>query len=263
MAGLIKAALVAKHGFIPANLHLGEPTRHVSLEELKIDVPPATGRPFPPAAERRVVGVNSFGFGGTNAHVVLAEPPVMVGAEVEAPKLPAVLPISARSEEALVATADRLAEHLDAHPGLTLPNLQHTLARRRSHLNHRSVVIAENIDDARQQLRALADGGPVAGGRIVGSAPPQTAFVCTGMGPQWWKMCRGLLDVLPSFTDSILRTDRELSQYTGGWSLVDELRRDETSTRMGGRPRSRSRRTLPSRSRWPSSWPRTGSARTR
>lgn len=46
-------------------------------------------------------------------------------------------------------------------------------------------------------------------------------------------MCRGLLDVLPSFTDSILRTDRELSQYTGGWSLVDELRRDETSTRMG------------------------------
>ena len=229
VAGLIKAALVAKHGYIPANLHLGEPTRHVSLEELKIDVP-ATGRPFP-AAERRVVGVNSFGFGGTNAHVVLAEPPLMVGTEFDEPKLPAVLPISARSEEALVATADRLAEHLDAHPGLTLPNLQHTLARRRSHLNHRSVVIAESIDDARQQLRALAEGGPLAGGRIAGSAP-QTAFVCTGMGPQWWKMCRGLLDVLPSFTDSILRTDRELSQYTG-WSLVDELRRDETGTRMG------------------------------
>ncbi len=223
---------MAKHGYIPANLHLGEPTRHVSLEELKLDVP-ATGRPFP-AAERRVVGVNSFGFGGTNAHAVLAEPPVTAGAEVEVPKLPAVLPISARSEEALVATAGRIAEHLDAHPNLTLVNLQYTLARRRSHLNHRSIVIAESIDDARQQLRALADGGPLAGGRIAGSAPPQTAFVCTGMGPQWWKMCRGLLDVLPSFTDSILRTDRELSQYTGGWSLVDELRRDETSTRMGG-----------------------------
>ena len=73
VAGLIKAALVAKHGYIPANLHLQNPTRHVSLAELKIDVP-GTGRPFPDY-ERRVVGVNSFGFGGTNAHVVLAEPP--------------------------------------------------------------------------------------------------------------------------------------------------------------------------------------------
>ena len=73
VAGLIKGALVAKHGYIPANLHLRNPNRLVSLEDLKIDVP-ATGRPFP-AYERRVVGVNSFGFGGTNAHVVLAEPP--------------------------------------------------------------------------------------------------------------------------------------------------------------------------------------------
>jgi acyl transferase domain-containing protein len=71
VAGLIKAALVAKHGYIPANLHLRTPSRHVSLTDLKIDVP-ATGRPFP-SYERRVVGVNSFGFGGTNAHVVLAE----------------------------------------------------------------------------------------------------------------------------------------------------------------------------------------------
>jgi acyl transferase domain-containing protein len=58
------------------------------------------------------------------------------------------------------------------------------------------------------------------------------AFVCTGMGPQWWKMCRGLLDAYPAFTESILRTDRELSQYTS-WSLLDELRADETRSRMG------------------------------
>ena len=61
---------------------------------------------------------------------------------------------------------------------------------------------------------------------------PKLAFVCTGMGPQWWKMCRGLLDAYPAFTESILRTDRELSQYTN-WSLVDELRADESRSRMG------------------------------
>ncbi|WP_036346582.1 type I polyketide synthase [Mycolicibacterium aromaticivorans] len=229
VAGLIKAALVAKYGYIPANLHLNEPTRHVSLTELKIDVP-ATGRPFP-ADKRRLVGVNSFGFGGTNAHVVLAEPPATVAPTPDplAPQLPAVLPISARSEEALVAAADRLAGHLDANPDLTLPDLQYTLGLRRSHLNYRHVIIADSKDDAQQQLRLLADGGPISG-RTAGSAP-KLAFVCTGMGPQWWRMCRGLLDVLPAFTDSILRSDRELAQYTG-WSLVDELRRDETSSRM-------------------------------
>ena len=60
---------------------------------------------------------------------------------------------------------------------------------------------------------------------------PKLAFVCTGMGPQWWKMCRGLLDVFPAFTDSIQRSDRELSRYTD-WSLLDELRRDESRSRM-------------------------------
>ncbi len=52
------------------------------------------------------------------------------------------------------------------------------------------------------------------------------------MGPQWWKMCRGLLDVFPAFTESILSSDRELSRYAD-WSLIDELRRDEADSRMG------------------------------
>ena len=231
VAGLIKAALVAKHGYIPANLHLRTPTRHVSLAELKIDVP-GTGRPFP-ACERRVVGVNSFGFGGTNAHVVLAEPPAPVcDSTVDRPpqRLPTVLPISARSEEALVSTAGYLAEHLACHPDVTLSDLGYTLGQRRTHLNHRHTVIVDSITDAREQLQALADGGQTSIGRT-DPTEPKLAFVCTGMGPQWWKMCRGLLDVFPAFTDSILRSGRELSRYTD-WSLADELRRDESGSRM-------------------------------
>ncbi len=231
VAGLIKAALVARHGFIPANLHLHTPTRHVSLAELKIDVP-RTGRAFPDC-QRRIVGVNSFGFGGTNAHAVLAEPPDPGSSPAADPSVrarPTVLPISARSEEALVASAGRLAEHLAINPDITLGDLGYTLGRRRSHLNHRHVVIADSTAGAREQLQALADGGQISSGRT-DSSTPKLAFVCTGMGPQWWQMCRGLLDIFPTFTDSILRSDRELSRYTD-WSLIDELRRDETSSRM-------------------------------
>jgi acyl transferase domain-containing protein len=232
VAGLIKAALVLKHGYIPANLHLTNPSDQIPLGEWRIDIP-TTGRPFPETT-RRIAGVNSFGFGGTNAHVVLAEPPAAVdeGAVNHVQSQPlAVLPISARSEEALVATAGQLAKHIERYPDLTLHDLGYTLGRRRSHLNYRRTVVVDSTADAREQLQAIADGGQVTANRA-GPTAPKVAFVCTGMGPQWWKMCRGLLDAYPAFTESILRSDRELSRHTD-WSLVDEMRADENHSRMG------------------------------
>ncbi|KUI22184.1 polyketide synthase [Mycobacterium sp. GA-1285] len=236
VAGLIKTALVLKHGHIPAHLHLENPSSRVCLTELKLDVPRA-GRPFP-GRGRRIAGVNSFGFGGTNAHAVLAEPPVAADTPASTPaeRLPlTLLPISARSEEALVAAARQLADQLQAERDITLPDLRFTLSQRRSHLSHRHTLVTDSVSDVCDQLRALADGGLVASSRTssarTSSAAPKLAFVCTGMGPQWWKMCRGLLDVLPVFTDSIAESDRELARYTD-WSLVEELRRDEAESRM-------------------------------
>ncbi|MEB4211290.1 type I polyketide synthase [Mycobacterium sp. 94-17] len=228
IAGLIKAALVLKHAYIPANLHLRNP---IPLPTQGIEIPGA-GRPFPDG-KRRIAGVNSFGFGGTNAHVVLAEPPEVGRDDTPdtSQSLPlAVLPISARTEEALAAAAGRLAEHVSANPGLTLRDLGYTLGRRRSHLNFRRAVVAGGVAEARDRLKALADSDRTPAGRTPQTAP-KLAFVCTGMGPQWWKMCRGLLDVYPAFTDSIVRSDRELSRHTD-WSLLDELRTDETRSRM-------------------------------
>ncbi|WNG88073.1 type I polyketide synthase [Mycobacterium sp. ITM-2016-00317] len=232
VAGLIKTALVLQRDYIPAHLHLENPTSQVSFDDLKIDVP-RTGRPFP-STDRRIAGVNSFGFGGTNAHVVLAEPPTDADApdRIAPQSMPlTLLPISARSEEALVATVRQLVEHLETHPDVTLPDLAYTLSRRRAHLSHRHTLIVGSIDEAREQLQAIADVGQISSVRTSATAP-KLAFVCTGMGPQWWKMCRGMLDVLPTFTESIARTDRELSRYAD-WSLLDELRSDETDSRMG------------------------------
>lgn len=225
-AGLIKAALVLRHSYIPANLHLENPSSHIPLAEFGVEIP-RTGRAFP-VGKRRVAGVNSFGFGGSNAHIVLAEPPAPAG--IQGPprrNRPAILPISARAEEALAAQAHQLAAHLNAHPDTTLHDLGYTLSRRRSHLNYRRTLVAGSIAEAREQLQALSDAVPVGRTPIA----PKLAYVCTGMGPQWWRMCRDLLDSYPAFTESLLRTDRELAQHTN-WSLLDELRSDEGHSRM-------------------------------
>ncbi len=232
VAGLIKAALVAKHGYIPANLHLQNPTRHVSLSDLKIDVP-ATGRPFPDC-ERRVVGVNSFGFGGTNAHVVLARTarPAPCFCHRGPARTAADPPADLGTQRGSTRRDRRsVGRPPGRSPGHHTLGSRYTLGQRRAHLNHRHTVITDSITDAREQLRALADDGQISTGRTASTAP-KLAFVCTGMGPQWWKMCRGLLGTFPTFTDSIVRSDRELSRHAD-WSLIEELRRDETCSRMG------------------------------
>ncbi|MEE6136674.1 type I polyketide synthase [Mycobacterium sp. 050128] len=231
VAGLIKAALVLKHAYIPPTLHLETPNSRMPLVKWNIDIP-RTGRVFPDV-KRRIAGVNSFGFGGTNAHVVLAEPPEPIGVPDPKPSPPlplAIFPISARSEEALAATADQLARYLSEHPDVTAQDFGYTLSQRRSHMNYRRAVIAASTADARDQLRGLAESERAVVGRTPASAP-KVAFVCTGMGPQWWKMCRGLLGVYPAFTDCITRCDRELSRYAD-WSLIEELTADETHSRM-------------------------------
>ena len=231
IAGLIKAALVVKHGYIPPHLHLQAPTRHVCAADLKIEIP-TDGRAFPDCS-RRVVGVNSFGFGGTNAHVVLAAPPRIAETPREMDRARSslsIVAISARSEDALVEVAGRLADHLVAHPDIELPDLAYTLGRRRTHQNYRHTLIAGSAAEAGEQLRALAQDSTFSAGRGIQVAP-KLAFVCSGMGPQWWGMCRDLMGVFPAFTASIERSDRELSRYTD-WSLIEELGRDETDTRM-------------------------------
>src|SRR5437868_12357365 len=113
VAGLLKAMLVLQHREIPGSLHFTSPNPHIDLNKLKLRVPTST-EPFPETDGERLAGVNSFGFGGANAHVILAEPPPLshadhadVGMERAWPLL-----LSARSEDALRGYAMKLASWL-------------------------------------------------------------------------------------------------------------------------------------------------------
>src|SRR5580700_304410 len=143
LAGLLKAMLVLKHGRIPASLHFNTPNPNIDFAALKLRIP-TTLEPFPETSGSRMAGVNSFGFGGANAHVLLVEPPVECQAEHEKIEVERAWPVmlSARSEESLRGYAMRMAAWVEEHAAANgnspvLPDLVYTLGARRNHHQHR------------------------------------------------------------------------------------------------------------------------------
>lgn len=237
IAGLIKVALCLKHRQIPPHLHLIEPNPNISFADLGLRVP-QTLEPWPEAPGPALASVNSFGFGGTNAHVVLEEAPARrLASEPANTDQPALLvPVSARSAEALHATARSYHDFLLHDPrgqATALHNLHYTAASRRSHHEHRLAVVTRSRSELIEQLEAFLADAPQPGttsGRKQGQAP-RIVFVFAGMGPQWWAMGRELLAQEPVFRATIEQIDGLLGQYAD-WSLLTELTADEADTRM-------------------------------
>jgi acyl transferase domain-containing protein len=161
IAGLLKAMLILKYGQIPPTLHFSTPNPHIDFEKLKLRVPNQL-EPFPNGTEERIAGVNSFGFGGANAHVILAEPP-------HQPEKPlAVLScrpwpvmLSARSEASLRTSAANLSawvkEHANANGSSpVLPDLTYTLGVRRNHHPHRLTLVTSSWAELTEELDAFA-----------------------------------------------------------------------------------------------------------
>lgn len=238
VVGLIKAALVLRHGRIPPNLHFETPNPAIPFNELGVRVPTHI-EDLPEAdSSPRVVGVNSFGFGGTNAHVVLAEH------EAPQPERPAadddrrdeLLAISARAPEALDEVVRRCldlltGEQADAHG---LRDVCRSAALRKDHHPHRLAVVASSRELLTERLQAYLDparSADLMSGRTATGGPQGIGFVFSGMGPQWWGMGRELLAEEPRFRDVILECDEWLRSH-GGWSLLGEFEATEARSRM-------------------------------
>ncbi|WP_405415901.1 amino acid adenylation domain-containing protein [Streptomyces rubiginosohelvolus] len=240
IAGLIKTVLSIGHRTIPP---------HINLENLNPAIDPATlpyeipTRPTAwPAHEGPArAGVNSFGFGGTNAHVVLEEapPPLLPdpgNAAASSGRRWSILPLSARRPDALAAMAAGIRAELagDDGPAVDLDDLGHTLAHRRQHLPERLAVVHSSRASLDEALAAHERGEPhprVVHGRARDAADRGLVWVFTGMGPQWWGMGRQLLEVEPVFRDAVTACDRALQEFAD-WSLVEELTADASVSRM-------------------------------
>jgi acyl transferase domain-containing protein len=160
-AGLIKTALAVKHGVVPPTVHFRSCDERLGLAGTPLYVS-AAPQPWKVEGPRRA-GVSSFGLGGTNAHVVLEEPPALApsgpGAEWQ------LLVLSARTETALRAARDGLRAHLEAHPDTSLADVAWTLQAGRAEWEHRFAVVCR---DAAGAVRALADGEGAASGLVRG-----------------------------------------------------------------------------------------------
>lgn len=208
MAGLIKVVLAMVHRRLPPTPHHHEPSPHVDFAGLGLRVVD-TGTDWPRYSDVVRAGVSAFGFGGTNAHVVLEEWPAasfaVRGTETGRPR---IFALSARSAEVLRARAADLADWLEdpAHRPVPLDAVAATLARGREHLPIRGAVVAAERDRVAAAMRELAAGRA---GAVLGEARPVpgVVFVFSGYGSQGPEMGRVLLRTEPAFRAQVEALD--------------------------------------------------------
>ena len=207
IAGVIKVVLSLEHELLPQHLHFHTPSPHIPWDRLPVRVV-TEATPWQRGERPRIAGVSSFGFAGTNAHVILQEAPVAPAADPEIPdgKRVRVLPLSARTRAALVQVADRYRGWLDAHPDAALSDVCFTAGAGRAHLEHRAALVVNSRESAVDLLGALADDRP-APGLVRGESHdiPKTAWLFTGQGSQYPGMAKELFDTEPVFAATLTR----------------------------------------------------------
>jgi polyketide synthase 2/polyketide synthase 5 len=227
ISGLIKAVLCLRRGQVPPNLHFSRWNPRLSAERTRFFVPtemtswPAPGRP-------RIAAVSSFGFSGTNAHVLLEEAPRQPGPAPAsaAAASPMVFTIPAGSREALPAAADRLADWLAADGAtVPLPDVGYTLSCRRSRGRGRLGVVAGSASELASGLRSFAAGQVhprVVSGEVGNGIVRQPAWVFSGQGSQWAGMGATLLSADAAFAAALAEAS-ELMKAETGFSVLDAI----------------------------------------
>ncbi|MEU0135859.1 type I polyketide synthase, partial [Streptomyces sp. NPDC006296] len=231
IAGLLKAALSVQRGQVPASVNFVAPPDDVPLAGLGIEV--ATALRGWPGDGPRVAGVSSFGMGGTNCHLVLAQAPDRAPAEDRRTARTGPVPwlVSGDSAAALRAQAGRLAGHVAARQDSDPLDIGLSLATTRAALTHRAVVIGADATELAEGLAALAAGGPSSNAMAGAVSEGGTAFMFTGQGAQRAGMGKELYTEFAAFAEAFDAVCAELDPLLGRtlrdivWSDADLLGR--------------------------------------
>ncbi|NMF65576.1 polyketide synthase [Brasilonema octagenarum UFV-E1] len=230
IAGLIKVALSLKYGQIPPNLHFQQPNPNVALDKLPLQVqqtlePWGSDRPC-------IAGVSTFGFGGTNAHIV------MEGAASKSQKSKVksqkddvierpvhVLTLSAKTETALRSLAHRYHKFLVNHPDVSIADVCFSANTGRTSFNHRLAVTGDSTGKFAERLEAFAlcqESVGLVSGLVKPKKVPKIGFLFTGMINQTLELDRQLYEQAPIFRQVIDRCNA-IAQPLLGKSLLDFL----------------------------------------
>ncbi|QEU95740.1 acyltransferase domain-containing protein [Streptomyces kanamyceticus] len=198
IAGLIKTALSLHHRTLPASLNFESPNPNIALTELGLKVRTESGT-WPHPERPLVAGVSSWGMGGTNAHVIVEQAPVVEAApQSEADVVvegPVLWPVSGKSVEAVRAQGAQLASFVrESGAGLDAAVVSGVLAGARSQFEHRAVVTGADAQELTEALEALAAGQPHPGLVTGIDTPGRTVFLFTGQGSQRPGMARELYE---------------------------------------------------------------------
>ncbi len=254
IAGLMKVALALKHKEIPPNLHFKHPHPEIDFEALKLKIPLEL-TPWPQKDVPALAGVNSFGFGGTNANILVKEAPVQMDPKTDGVDSgdPAdlLLTLSARTPDALKDFAQSYIDFFYKKKDWTsrdLGDVCYTASMRRNHHDYRLAMAGQSVQDFIEGLQAflndekhpgLSSGKVIAArksegvssGNNIVDAGPKIVFLFSGQGPQWWAMGRQLMEKEPVFHAAIKKCDALFSRHAD-WSLLKELMADEEHSRI-------------------------------
>nr|QEG79218.1 polyketide synthase 39849 [Alternaria oxytropis] len=248
IAGIIKAMLSVEKGIIAPNLWFERGNSAIDFEGWRVEVP-TQPKEWPLNGLRRA-SVNSFGYGGTNAHVILDDAchylqrhrhsaghrrndsgfvsPVSDDYLSNTPRSRLFLQ-SANDERSLSQIGQDLLKHLQGQnvfiEDQLLDNLAYTLCERRSQFSYSSVIVATDKSDLETKLQNIRPS------TTSGTTPPRIGFIFTGQGAQWWGIGRELLHY-PVFRKSLQRCQSVVTGLGADWLLMEELLKDEATSRV-------------------------------
>lgn len=222
IAGLIKVVLCLQHEEIPPNLHFSQLNPHIDLQDTAIAIPTQV-HSWLRGQSPRLAGVSSFGFGGTNAHVVLQEGEFSSQVlkdesdrKDESERPSHLLTLSAKSEEALQELVKAYRDCAIARPTISIENLAFTANMGRGQFNHRLAIIADSLESLQERLTTLSKGQTDAGiitGTVEKRSRDKIAFLFTGQGSQYVGMGYQLYQTQPTFRTVLDRCAEILQPY--------------------------------------------------
>ncbi|WP_273735034.1 sulfolipid-1 biosynthesis phthioceranic/hydroxyphthioceranic acid synthase [Mycolicibacterium septicum] len=230
--GLMKAVLAIQHGLVPQNLHFTRLPDKLAEIRTNLFVPQVTTPWCTNGHHPRRAAVSSYGLSGTNVHAVLEQAPTPEPAAADsapqASPAPMLFPLSSTSADELRHTAGRLADWIQAHEDVVLPDLSYTLARRRVHRPVRTAVSANTRPDLIAALREVADGDTPYQA-AVGRDDRGPVWVFSGQGSQWAGMGAELLATEPVFAATVAQAEPVIAAESG-FSVTEAMSAPEVVT---------------------------------